>query len=160
MARLRSQILVGALAVALGGVARAQGTTSFTKGELQFTWGKRAYVLPLSKLVDASSLMGIGKDKFLLALVFTGEKKQGSMGAPNARMNLNVGGPGKYGKTAINNFVVQLDTYPESMRPWSFTAGKDDCAVELTRVDKSGVEGTISCTTAVPFSGMKFKATP
>ncbi|MGB7761998.1 MAG: hypothetical protein WBL61_19360 [Bryobacteraceae bacterium] len=76
-------------------------------------------------------------------------------GHPNVRLALNVAGPGRYDKTGVMNIVVQT-----GFNSWNFSRDKDDCVFHLTRVDKSGVEGSVTCTSAVPFTGMKFYARP
>jgi len=128
--------------------------TKFTHGEMQFKVGAEQYQIPLSRLADASYLSGPGGGKGLLGLVYTGVKPQGPV-TPNARFAVNINGPGKYDKSAIMNFVVQT-----GIRGWNFTRNKDDCAINIIRADTSGVEGTVTCTTPVPFSEMKFNAKP
>jgi len=153
----RSPILRNAgltLAILAGFAPLRAQTDKYTSGEMQFSVGEEHYQIPLSKLADASSLMSMGGGKGLLGLVYTAEKEQGPV-RPNARFALNVAGPGKYDKTAIMNFVVQT-----GIRPWNFSRSTDDCVINLTRVDKSGVEGSVTCTNAVPFTAMKFSAKP
>jgi hypothetical protein len=148
----RSEVVALALVVAAV-LVRAQGG-EFTRGEMQFSKEGQHYQLALSKISGASSLIAAGTGKFILGLVYKGEKR-GAV-TPDVHFALTVGGPGKYGKAAIQNFVVQTDL----LHPWNFSRTKDDCIFDLARVDKSSVEGTVICTTAVPFSAMKFNAMP
>lgn len=165
MARKRSHTrwIIGAmLSVFAGGVlleAAILGQSpppkdAYTRGEIEFSVGSQRFQLPLA--ADSTLLIKFGK-KFRLGLMYAGKRGQGlSSVTPNVRFLVDVEGPGKWDKDAIQNLVVQTD-----LSPWNFSRAKDDCVIELTRFSDTGdVAGSVTCTTAVPFTGMKFTAAP
>jgi hypothetical protein len=70
---------------------------------------------------------------------------------------MNVHGPGKYGKESIQNFALSWNV----SKAWNFNKAQDDCTFTLSRLEASGVDGSVSCSGNGPsIADFKFNAAP
>ena len=129
--------------------------TEFRKGQVEIRRDDHTYTAPLFQIEGGSTLQPMGKDRWLLGLVYrTARDAEPHVAARMALTGLT--GPGNYVNKDIGNLVVEVDT-----DVWNFDSSQHTCTVTMTRLQGSGVEGSVACAgEGVPFSQLRFTATP
>jgi hypothetical protein len=148
-------LMVLVMAVWVGTVSAQPGKkVAFKKGQIQFKMRGRSFVVPLSTEADAGTFdtsvpVGGIKPASSLALVYESDLDQ-----QVTFVLFNLSGPGKYGQANI--YMLHARGGPGV---WE---GKN-CTFVFTRLDASGVDGTVACAAGggdAPFTDMKFTASP
>jgi len=165
--RLGTSILLFAVACMLvatpTGAQTPKVVASYTKGQIGFMQGGKAYTLALtSGELQSMTLTTGGKSTEVRILSL----RYGMSGGGDASFTLsNIAGPGRYENLSIVAFSVFTGQDRQSF--WS--ARKGSCTFDLRRVDERGVEGTAACTgdmddgrggKGLPVTGVKFSAAP
>ena len=117
----------------------------FTKGDIRFTQGGKAYSARLvnGRIDVTEELAGEAPlEVRTLSLTFALLGSRSSGGQPDVMLVLtNVEGPGSYEGSSLLAFSVRTS----GGRTSTFQHGKSLCTVLLTRVGRGGVDGTATC---------------
>jgi len=163
--RLGTSILLFAVACTLGatptGAQAPKVVASYTKGQIGFMQGGKAYTLALtSGELQSMTLTTGGKSTEVRILSL----RYGMSQTADITLS-NIAGPGRYGN--LNIIAFTMFTGSDRQSYWS--ARKGSCTFDLRRVDERGVEGTAACTgdmdngrggKGLPVTGVKFSAAP
>jgi len=144
------------------GALAAQPADQFTKGQIEFKQGGKAFKVPLQNGRLEAAPVNFGKKSTEirnLTLLYAGD----DMDRVSLRI-ANVSGAKKYGKKNIGGFWVQTASGRAV-----FKSDKGDCAFMLKRVGKDRIEGAGACARLIddgrgglglPVTDVKFSAMP
>jgi hypothetical protein len=154
--RLPIHLVAAACLILWTAAGNAQAPTrtvaQFTKGEIRFTQGGKAYSADLSTgWIDVTEeLAGEAPLEARTLYLQFSFLKGGAGTQPDVTLVLkNADGPGAYGSSDLLAFVVKTSGGGVS----TFQAGRGTCDFVLTRLGRGGVDGTARCSGAMAGTG-------